>query len=240
MLGDEVEAVQRFREGADTALERPLAVANCLAHLAVVDVEHGRWTEATAAARRARALLGDAHAFTSAVLVLAVNVLVETHAGRGADMDTDREICRSHLAGLLGIAPWLNLQARVVLARAALIRGDRADADSLLAEVDAILETVPDAAGVEQQVGAIRRLVPARDTSSGYGPSSLTTAELRVLRLLPTHLSVREIADRLYVSRNTVKSQTIAIYRKLGTSSRRGAIEVAVLAGLLADAVPPP
>ena len=74
---------------------------------------------------------------------------------------------------------------------------------------------------------------------SDYGPSSLTTAELRVLQLLPTHLSVREIADRLYVSRNTVKSQTIAIYRKLGTSSRRGAIEIAVVAGLLADAVPP-
>ena len=62
------------------------------------------------------------------------------------------------------------------------------------------------------------------------------TAELRVLQLLPTHLSVGEIADRLYVSRNTVKSQTIAIYRKLGTSSRGGAVEIATAAGLLADA----
>jgi hypothetical protein len=39
--------------------------------------------------------------------------------------------------------------------------------------------------------------------------------------------------DRLYVSRNTVKSQTIAIYRKLGTSSRSGAVEIAVAAGLV-------
>ena len=69
--------------------------------------------------------------------------------------------------------------------------------------------------------------------SQGFGPSSLTTAELRVLQLLPTHLSIGEIADRLYVSRNTVKSQTIAIYRKLGTSSRSGAVEIAVAAGLV-------
>jgi LuxR family transcriptional regulator, maltose regulon positive regulatory protein len=54
-----------------------------------------------------------------------------------------------------------------------------------------------------------------------------------VLQLLPTHLSFAEIADRLYVSRNTVKSQTIAIYRKLGTSSRGGAVKIAVAAGLL-------
>ena len=64
----------------------------------------------------------------------------------------------------------------------------------------------------------------------------LTTAELRVLQFLPTHLSVAEIADRLYVSRNTVKSQTIAIYRKLGASSRTGAVELATAAGLLHDA----
>jgi DNA-binding CsgD family transcriptional regulator len=35
----------------------------------------------------------------------------------------------------------------------------------------------------------------ARDRAKSFGPSSLTTAELRVLRLLPTHLSIAEIAD---------------------------------------------
>ena len=48
---------------------------------------------------------------------------------------------------------------------------------------------------------------------------------MRVLQLLPTHLSIREIGKRLYVSPNTVKSQTISIYRKLGVSSRSDAIE---------------
>jgi LuxR family maltose regulon positive regulatory protein len=61
----------------------------------------------------------------------------------------------------------------------------------------------------------------------------LTSAELRVLPLLTTHLSFREIASRLYVSRNTVKTQAISIYRKLGASTRSEAIEKAERLGLL-------
>jgi len=58
-------------------------------------------------------------------------------------------------------------------------------------------------------------------------------AELRLLPLLTTHLSFREIAERLYVSRNTVKSQAISVYRKLDASSRSEAIERAVALGLV-------
>ena len=54
---------------------------------------------------------------------------------------------------------------------------------------------------------------------------SLTPAELRLLPLLTTHLSFREIADRLFVSRNTVKTQAISVYRKLGASSRSEAVD---------------
>ena len=41
-----------------------------------------------------------------------------------------------------------------------------------------------------------------------------------MLPLLNTHLSLAEIGERLFVSRNTIKSQTISIYRKLGVSTR--------------------
>jgi LuxR family maltose regulon positive regulatory protein len=61
----------------------------------------------------------------------------------------------------------------------------------------------------------------------------LTAAELRLLPLLTTHLSFREIAEQLYVSRNTVKTQAISAYRKLGVSSRSDAIERAVTLGLV-------
>jgi LuxR family maltose regulon positive regulatory protein len=67
----------------------------------------------------------------------------------------------------------------------------------------------------------------------GLGASSLTTAELRLLPLLPTHLSFREIGDRLFVSRHTVKTHAISIYRKLGVSSRSEAIDRMHELGLL-------
>ena len=140
MVGDEAEAVQRLREGADTTLSRPLVVASCLAHLAMIDVEHGRWSEAATAARRAKALVGDASSFASTILVLALNVLVETHAGRGDEVEPDRQLCHQHLTGLVDVAPWLNLQARVALARDALIRGDRVKAAALVDEAEAILD----------------------------------------------------------------------------------------------------
>jgi LuxR family maltose regulon positive regulatory protein len=65
------------------------------------------------------------------------------------------------------------------------------------------------------------------------GPLALTAAELRVLGYLPMHLSMAEIAEKLYVSRNTVKSQAIAIYRKLAVSSRGAAVSRARELGLL-------
>ena len=62
---------------------------------------------------------------------------------------------------------------------------------------------------------------------------ALTAAELRVLRHLPSHLSFREIAERLFVSPNTVKTHARAIYRKLGVSCRGEAVEAAQLAGVV-------
>ena len=55
----------------------------------------------------------------------------------------------------------------------------------------------------------------------------LTTAELRILELLPTTNYV-QMAATLYISRNTVKTHLRSIYQKLGASSRSEAIERAV------------
>ena len=69
--------------------------------------------------------------------------------------------------------------------------------------------------------------------------SGLTGAELRLLPLLTTHLSFREIGERLFVSRNTIKTQAISVYRKLGVSSRSDAISRAGELGLVDGAAPP-
>jgi LuxR family maltose regulon positive regulatory protein len=61
----------------------------------------------------------------------------------------------------------------------------------------------------------------------------MTTAELRVLPLLTTHLSFREIGAELFLSPNTVKSQAISIYHKLGAATRSQAVTRARELGLL-------
>jgi LuxR family transcriptional regulator, maltose regulon positive regulatory protein len=65
------------------------------------------------------------------------------------------------------------------------------------------------------------------------GAASLTTAELRLLPLLATHLTFREIGERLYVSQNTVKTQAVSVYRKLAVSSRSQAVQRMRELGLL-------
>jgi LuxR family maltose regulon positive regulatory protein len=64
-------------------------------------------------------------------------------------------------------------------------------------------------------------------------PSALSKAELRLLKLLPTQLSVAEMAARLFVSPSTVKSQLRSIYARLGVNARTPAVEQARELGLL-------
>jgi LuxR family maltose regulon positive regulatory protein len=75
----------------------------------------------------------------------------------------------------------------------------------------------------------------ARDDGRSRVPSamSLTAAEVRVLQLLPTHLTLREIADELFVSCSTVKTQVTAIHQKLHATTRSQAVQRGRQLGLL-------
>jgi LuxR family maltose regulon positive regulatory protein len=92
-----------------------------------------------------------------------------------------------------------------------------------------------DASWVLDQIEELRALDrSARTVLAGAWPVS--SAEIRVLHLLPTHLSLAEIADELYVSRNTTKTHAAAIYRKLGVNCRADAVDRARAVGLLPGA----
>lgn len=69
--------------------------------------------------------------------------------------------------------------------------------------------------------------------STALGASALTGAELRLLPLLSTHLSFPEIAGEFVLSPNTIKSQAMSIYQKLGVSSRSQAVARSRELGLL-------
>ena len=86
---------------------------------------------------------------------------------------------------------------------------------------------------LDEAVARLEREIDAMPETRTGGGSGLTPAELRLLPLLSTHLSFREIGERLLVSRNTIKTQAISVYRKLGVSSRSEAIAVAEDLGLV-------
>ncbi|MFG6503079.1 LuxR C-terminal-related transcriptional regulator [Microbacterium sp. P05] len=116
-----------------------------------------------------------------------------------------------------------------------------------------------ESAGLVRQVDAMQRtlglhtpilLVPGRDLfEHPYGPAAeasappaapprLTPRERIVLAELVRTASVDEVAARLHVSPNTVKTQRRTLYRKLNVTRREDAIAVAVAHRLLDDSVP--
>jgi LuxR family transcriptional regulator, maltose regulon positive regulatory protein len=130
--------------------------------------------------------------------------------------------------------PHLAVQARIELARACIALADAAGARTLLREAGELLRQRPGLGTLAGQAQELRAQLPRqRGPDTAPGASALTTAELRLLPLLSTHLTFGEIAGQMSLSRSTVKAETAAIYRKLGVSSRNQAVMRARDLGLL-------
>jgi LuxR family transcriptional regulator, maltose regulon positive regulatory protein len=127
--------------------------------------------------------------------------------------------------------PYLAVQTLLELARVCLALGDAAGARIVLRQAGDVLRLRPDLGILPNQANELRATL---DTVLGstLGVSSLTTAELRLVPLLSTHLSLPEISEQLQVSLHTVKSQAISLYRKLGVASRSQAVQRAKQLGL--------
>jgi LuxR family transcriptional regulator, maltose regulon positive regulatory protein len=108
--------------------------------------------------------------------------------------------------------------------------GKRERSQAAITEARSIIGSCPDPGILTERLSACGRC-PRADTSSG--DERLTRRERRVLQLLTSDLSERDIGHELYVSHNTVHSHVRSIYRKLGVSSRSGALERTRALGLL-------
>ena len=102
--------------------------------------------------------------------------------------------------------------------------GDPAGAREVIRQAHEILLQRPELGTLPDELDALEARVDTMQTGT-LGASSLTAAELRLVPYLPTHLTFRDIAERLYLSHNTVKTQAISIYQKLGVSSRAAAVD---------------
>jgi LuxR family maltose regulon positive regulatory protein len=106
--------------------------------------------------------------------------------------------------------PVVSVQALLEMAHSYITLADLAGAAAVLTQAERILEQRPDLGILPERAAGLRATIVTIKTGAA-GPSALTTAELRLLPLLPTHLSAPEIAAQLYLSPHTVKSQMLSI-----------------------------
>ncbi len=212
------------------------------AQLALLAAGQGDWGEARQHAQAARTLVEDSGLgdYSSSAIAHVVTARVALHEARHEDARVALA-CAHRLRPMLdhGI-PWLTVQVGLELTRAHLTLAEPGAARTILTETERVLELRPGLGSLADETRKLHDLVTATSGADGAWAMSLTAAELRLLPYLATHLTFPEIGSRLFISRNTVKSEAVSIYRKLGVSSRSGAIERAVEVGLLESSVYPP
>ena len=234
LLGDptsaRLELEEASRRGAAAA---PNIHTLALAQLALLALDEGHPDEASALALRAttdadRFGLND---YATSALVFAVSALVRARRGRVDDATRDAKRCARLLPLLVDLSSWYEAEARIVLARALLLLGDVPAARDHLADAIPYQRQTFDAVVLDEWSEAATREAESVTAIGGNWP--LTSAELRLLHLLPTYLSFREIGEQLFVSTNTVKTHAYNVYRKLGVSSRGEAVTCAQAGGLI-------
>jgi LuxR family maltose regulon positive regulatory protein len=244
LLGATDRATDDLTAGIEAGLAGGAAEVVILAQaqLALLAANQGAWGEAGERARAAQALVEERAlgGYSSSALAHVATARVALHEARPEDARA--ALTRAHrLRPLLDYGlPWLTIQVGLELTRAHLALTEGGAARTVLTETERVLEVRPHMGSLIEDARELGDRVAATSGSGGAWAMSLTGAELRLLPFLATHLMFPEIASRLFISRNTVKSEAVSIYRKLSVSSRSEAIERAVEVGLLESSVYPP
>ncbi len=202
----------------------------------VVDLEGSTDEAAELSSTASRLLSTPLGKDVSATAVsLAMASLIDARAGRHDDATRRREASRAKLAGFDRCAPWFGILGLIPLVRCSLLLDDTPTALELMRELERKMQGQDATTAIGEHVDDLALTVRAAADAFSDRSWTLTAAEFRVMHHLPTNLSLAAIAKQLYVSRNTVKSQVAAIYRKLGATSRTDAVDRARAAGLIAE-----
>ncbi|MDZ5661753.1 LuxR C-terminal-related transcriptional regulator [Nocardioides sp. S-58] len=129
--------------------------------------------------------------------------------------------------------PWGMIHHLLVHAGVAAEAGETALATSLLGELESRTAAYADGmTAMHVRTEAVRRTLRSTHVGSLAG-QELTEREMEILQLLQGSMSLRQIADELYLSSNTVKTHSRAVYRKLGAHTRAEAVTAARRQGLV-------
>jgi LuxR family transcriptional regulator, maltose regulon positive regulatory protein len=246
MLLGVAHLVNSAPDAAAKALERaahlgrkthPAAASFALAQLSLLAVERGEWQTAEDYANESWAIIEAAQQpeYLSSIVAYAARARMALHQGDvpGAWRYVDGAQ-RLYTWPSPAAFPWLAAQAAMVLADILLDLGDRTAAGLKAADARRHLDRLLTEGALRDRYRQLMADLARYDNQPVVpGTSGLTAAEQRILQLLPTHLTLSEIADELYISRNTVKSQVASIYRKLRSSTRTEAVREGRQLGLI-------
>ena len=212
-----------------------VAVTVALAERAILAIGRQDWQDAETLVAQARSLVASAHLeeCVTSLVVYAAAARVAIHHGDVALAQQELARAQRLRPQATHALPYYAVQARLELIRAYLALTDVAAAQTVFREVDELLRWRPDLGILRDQANQLRAQL---DHLRGelIGRTSLTTAELRLVPLLATYHTFREMGESLHLSQHTVKSQALSIYRKLGVSTRGQAVQRVQEIGLLA------
>lgn len=217
--------------------QRRVVAALALAQLALLAIRRGDSEGADRYVAEARENLAAGHVEGGVTAVATYVAGADAALLRGDRESARRQIgvAVRHYHGVppTGL-PWLAAQSALVLGRVSWGLGDVEAAWARLGEARQHLARFPVVEVLQRELDELAAAVSQTKARRGH-PSAmaLSAAEERVLRLLPTHLSLGEIGEELHVSRNTVKTQVGAVYRKLQVTTRTEAVNSARQLGLL-------
>jgi LuxR family maltose regulon positive regulatory protein len=237
LVGEVEQAVAQFTESSAMAATIGNSDASILSEseLALLAMDRGRWAEAAEHEDRSLAAIDETRMHDYATSTLAFVGAARLALHRGDLTEANRRLSQAMRGrpSLTFVLPYLAVRLRLQLAKVYFVMADASTARHLLREIDDILMRRPALGVLAEDVSEFRQVIDSDVQVSGTGGPPLTSAELRLLPYLQTHLTLREIGERLFVSRNTVSSEVSSIYRKLGVSSRGAAVEAATTIGLL-------
>ena len=214
---------------------RPPSLTHARATLALVAVERGRLASARGHAEQAKAAVGRIRRSRSWLGANASAALGSVLAAEGRLAEAEQELASAERFFRDEVATLHHTWLLVLLARVRLRRGHLAEAEAMLRSAREALGELIDSGPIPALADEVEREL---ETASGHASTGElreppSGAELAVLRLLASDLSTREIGERLFLSPNTIRSHTRALYRKLGVHSRTDAIARATALGLL-------
>jgi LuxR family maltose regulon positive regulatory protein len=217
LSGDRAAALVLLRGAVRAAPSSPIGRAQ----LVLLHAEQADWESAAE-----HAVEPPDGPLPTRLLALTARAVVASHTGEPEEARREIASAQALLTPQDAVPPWLAVESRIWLARAGLRLTDGESAHALLAVATRIDAGAP-------VLDAWRDDAWGRSDAFAAGRNPLTNAELRLVRLMPSHLTFGEIGARLHVSRNTVKTQALSAYRKLDVRCRSDAVARARAAGLI-------